>query len=75
MNANQVGINPLVFDEFVMRTDFDLAAAVHHDEAITIPQRREAMGNSKCGSTLTKALKRCLDLPFGLKIYGGGRLI
>ena len=71
----QFAVEARLFEQSRMGADIHDAAMSHHDDAIRIENRREAMRNGDDGAPVSQALERRLDHAFRFGIERRCRLI
>jgi hypothetical protein len=66
---------PLAGHQLVVAADLDDAAAVEHDQAVGIAQRRQAVGDGDRRPAPHQVVERFLDFLLGRRVDRRGRLV
>src|SRR5690606_7317829 len=69
------GIQPVRGEQRLMRAALDDAAVIDHDNLVGIDDRREPVRDDERGAVARDSVESDLDLPLGVAVEGGGRLV
>ena len=62
-------------EQLLMRAALDDHALIEHQDLVGADDGREPMGDDERGAVLRHAVERILDVPLGVAVERGGRLV
>ena len=63
-------VEPFLFDELIVRADFNNLAVLHNHDAVSVDNRRKPVGDNESCTSCEQAVERLLNVSFALRIQG-----